>query len=62
METYMSIDDTIKDLKELIEYSQFVSGIKKKDINKLKKCIKKLENEEYEDVIPSSLLEDGEIC
>lgn len=58
----VSVDDTIKDLKELIEYGRFVIGVKKKDLHKLEKCVKKLEDEDYEDVIKSSFLEDGELC
>lgn len=58
----VSIDDTIKDLKELVEYGSFIIGVKKKDLHKLEKCVQKLEDGEYDDVIRSSFLEDGELC
>ena len=58
----VSIDDIIKDLKELVEYGSFIIGVKQKDLHKLEKCVQKLEDGEYDDVIRSSFLQDGELC
>ena len=61
-DTILSISDTVNDLKELTDYAKYIVGVNEKDIHKLKKCIKKIKNEDYGEVIKKSLLEDGEIC
>lgn len=59
---YLSIDDTIRDLEELVLYGKFIIGVNGKEIHKIDKCIKKLKEGDYESTIKKSLLEDGEIC